>query len=120
MYEKQHSDCVFNLFPHRTEEEKKDWIQVSMTCHSFVSMEICLYVLLSVLLIIFICMAHAVPPVCLSQAIQATIQRHEQSVETFRMLNCSVREEDWTPPNSPVRVILSVFVLTTSVYVDFS
>ncbi|XP_066499810.1 FYVE, RhoGEF and PH domain-containing protein 1 isoform X2 [Hoplias malabaricus] len=35
------------------------------------------------------------------QAIQATIQRHEQSVETFRMLNCSVREEDCTPPNSP-------------------
>ncbi|XP_072537505.1 FYVE, RhoGEF and PH domain-containing protein 1 isoform X1 [Salminus brasiliensis] len=35
------------------------------------------------------------------QAIQATIQRHEQSVETFRMLNCSMREEDCTPPNSP-------------------
>ncbi|XP_036435376.1 FYVE, RhoGEF and PH domain-containing protein 1 [Colossoma macropomum] len=35
------------------------------------------------------------------QAIQATIQRHEQSVETFRVLNCSVREEDCTPPNSP-------------------
>ncbi|XP_062855528.1 FYVE, RhoGEF and PH domain-containing protein 1 isoform X2 [Trichomycterus rosablanca] len=35
------------------------------------------------------------------QAIQATIQRHEQSLETFRMLNCSLREEDCTPPNSP-------------------
>ncbi|TTB56414.1 FYVE, RhoGEF and PH domain-containing protein 1 [Bagarius yarrelli] len=35
------------------------------------------------------------------QAIQATIHRHEQSVETFRMLNCSVREDDCTPPNSP-------------------
>ncbi|KAM9475845.1 FYVE, RhoGEF and PH domain-containing protein 1 isoform 1-T1 [Clarias gariepinus] len=35
------------------------------------------------------------------QAIQATIQKHEQSVETFRMLNCSVREDDCTPPNSP-------------------
>lgn len=37
-----------------------------------------------------------------SQAIQATIQRHEQTLETFRMLNCSFREEDFTPPNSPV------------------
>ncbi|KAI5610494.1 FYVE, RhoGEF and PH domain-containing protein 1 isoform X1, partial [Silurus asotus] len=37
------------------------------------------------------------------QAIQTTIQRHEQSVETFRMLNCSVREDECTPPNSPVR-----------------
>ncbi|XP_030640263.1 FYVE, RhoGEF and PH domain-containing protein 1 [Chanos chanos] len=35
------------------------------------------------------------------QAIQATIQRHEQTLETFRMLNCSFREEDYTPPNSP-------------------
>ncbi|XP_042617633.1 FYVE, RhoGEF and PH domain-containing protein 1-like isoform X3 [Cyprinus carpio] len=35
------------------------------------------------------------------QAIQATIQRHEQTLETFRMLNCSFREEDFTPPNSP-------------------
>ncbi|KAG5282087.1 hypothetical protein AALO_G00052070 [Alosa alosa] len=35
------------------------------------------------------------------QAIQATIQRHEQTMETFRMLNCSFREEDYTPPNSP-------------------
>ncbi|XP_046727145.1 FYVE, RhoGEF and PH domain-containing protein 1 isoform X1 [Silurus meridionalis] len=35
------------------------------------------------------------------QAIQTTIQRHEQSVETFRMLNCSVREDECTPPNSP-------------------
>ncbi|XP_061114069.1 FYVE, RhoGEF and PH domain-containing protein 1 [Conger conger] len=35
------------------------------------------------------------------QAIQATIQRHEQTLETFRLLNCSFREEDYTPPNSP-------------------
>ncbi|KAG1972161.1 FYVE, RhoGEF and PH domain-containing protein 1 isoform X4 [Pimephales promelas] len=35
------------------------------------------------------------------QAIQATMQRHEQTLETFRMLNCSFREEDFTPPNSP-------------------
>ncbi|KAA0714364.1 FYVE, RhoGEF and PH domain-containing protein 1 [Triplophysa tibetana] len=35
------------------------------------------------------------------QAIQATIQRHEQTLETFRMLNCSFREEDFTPPHSP-------------------
>ncbi|XP_059360155.1 FYVE, RhoGEF and PH domain-containing protein 1-like isoform X2 [Carassius carassius] len=35
------------------------------------------------------------------QAIQATIQRHEQTLETFRMHNCSFREEDFTPPNSP-------------------
>uniref|UniRef100_A0A8C1BX66 FYVE, RhoGEF and PH domain containing 1 n=1 Tax=Cyprinus carpio carpio TaxID=630221 RepID=A0A8C1BX66_CYPCA len=38
------------------------------------------------------------------QAIQATIQRHEQTLETFRMLNCSFREEDFTPPNSPVKL----------------
>ncbi|KAJ8393485.1 hypothetical protein AAFF_G00059580 [Aldrovandia affinis] len=35
------------------------------------------------------------------QAIQTTIQRHEQSLETFRLLNCSFRDEDYTPPNSP-------------------
>uniref|UniRef100_A0A8C2HY27 FYVE, RhoGEF and PH domain containing 1 n=1 Tax=Cyprinus carpio TaxID=7962 RepID=A0A8C2HY27_CYPCA len=45
------------------------------------------------------------------QAIQATIQRHEQTLETFRMLNCSFREEDFTPPNSPVSFILSLAVL---------
>uniref|UniRef100_A0A672MHL7 FYVE, RhoGEF and PH domain containing 1 n=1 Tax=Sinocyclocheilus grahami TaxID=75366 RepID=A0A672MHL7_SINGR len=38
------------------------------------------------------------------QAIQTTIQRHEQTLETFRMLNCSFREEDFTPPNSPVKL----------------
>nr|XP_015208063.1 PREDICTED: FYVE, RhoGEF and PH domain-containing protein 1 [Lepisosteus oculatus] len=36
------------------------------------------------------------------QAIQATIQRHEQTLETFKLLNCSSRDEDYTPPNSPV------------------
>ncbi|XP_029113291.1 FYVE, RhoGEF and PH domain-containing protein 1 isoform X2 [Scleropages formosus] len=35
------------------------------------------------------------------QAIQATIQRHEQTLETFRLLNCSSRDEEYTPPNSP-------------------
>ncbi|XP_028820761.1 FYVE, RhoGEF and PH domain-containing protein 1 isoform X2 [Denticeps clupeoides] len=35
------------------------------------------------------------------QAIQATIQRHEQTLETFRMVNWSCRDEDYTPPNSP-------------------
>ncbi|XP_069039876.1 FYVE, RhoGEF and PH domain-containing protein 1 isoform X2 [Lepisosteus oculatus] len=35
------------------------------------------------------------------QAIQATIQRHEQTLETFKLLNCSSRDEDYTPPNSP-------------------
>ncbi|XP_023691644.1 FYVE, RhoGEF and PH domain-containing protein 1 isoform X1 [Paramormyrops kingsleyae] len=35
------------------------------------------------------------------QAIQAIIQRHEQTLETFRVLNCSFRDEDYTPPNSP-------------------
>ncbi|XP_062315802.1 FYVE, RhoGEF and PH domain-containing protein 1 isoform X1 [Osmerus eperlanus] len=35
------------------------------------------------------------------QAIQTTIQRHEQTLETFRHLNCSLRDEDCTPPNSP-------------------
>lgn len=37
------------------------------------------------------------------QAIQATIQRHEQTVESFRHLNCSLREDESTPPHSPVR-----------------
>uniref|UniRef100_A0A3Q1ED49 FYVE, RhoGEF and PH domain containing 1 n=1 Tax=Acanthochromis polyacanthus TaxID=80966 RepID=A0A3Q1ED49_9TELE len=35
------------------------------------------------------------------QAIQATIQRHEQTVESFRHLNCSLRDDDSTPPHSP-------------------
>lgn len=112
-YEKQHSDCVFNLFLYRTEEEKKDWIQVStyyMSCHSSVSTELsaCFLDLRFLLLTIFISMAHSTSPICVSQAIQATIQRHEQSVETFRMLTCSVREDDCTPPNSPVRCHLLI------------
>ncbi|XP_029912653.1 FYVE, RhoGEF and PH domain-containing protein 1 [Myripristis murdjan] len=36
------------------------------------------------------------------QAIQATIQRHEQTVESFRHLNCSARDDESTPPHSPV------------------
>ena len=36
------------------------------------------------------------------QAIQATIQRHEQTVESFRQLTCSLRDEESTPPHSPV------------------
>ncbi|XP_068196024.1 FYVE, RhoGEF and PH domain-containing protein 1 [Antennarius striatus] len=35
------------------------------------------------------------------QAIQATIQRHEQTMESFRYLNCSLRDEDTMPPHSP-------------------
>ncbi|XP_058873118.1 FYVE, RhoGEF and PH domain-containing protein 1 isoform X2 [Acipenser ruthenus] len=35
------------------------------------------------------------------EAIQATIQKHEQTLETFKLLNTSLREEDYTPPNSP-------------------
>ncbi|XP_056897302.1 FYVE, RhoGEF and PH domain-containing protein 1 isoform X2 [Takifugu flavidus] len=35
------------------------------------------------------------------QAIQATIQRHEQTVESFRQLTCSLRDEESTPPHSP-------------------
>ncbi|XP_034151900.1 FYVE, RhoGEF and PH domain-containing protein 1 isoform X2 [Esox lucius] len=35
------------------------------------------------------------------QAIQATILRHEQTLATFHHLNCSLRDEDYTPPNSP-------------------
>ncbi|KAF3696322.1 FYVE, RhoGEF and PH domain-containing protein 1 [Channa argus] len=35
------------------------------------------------------------------QAIQVTIQRHEQTVESFRHLNCSLRDEESTPPHSP-------------------
>ncbi|XP_056130132.1 FYVE, RhoGEF and PH domain-containing protein 1 [Lampris incognitus] len=36
------------------------------------------------------------------QAIQTTIQRHEQTVESFRHLSCSVRDDESTPPHSPV------------------
>uniref|UniRef100_A0A3Q0R6E4 FYVE, RhoGEF and PH domain containing 1 n=1 Tax=Amphilophus citrinellus TaxID=61819 RepID=A0A3Q0R6E4_AMPCI len=36
------------------------------------------------------------------QAIQATIQRHEQTVESFRHLNCSLRDDESTPPHSPL------------------
>lgn len=35
------------------------------------------------------------------QAIQATIQRHEQTVESFRQLTCSLRDDESTPPHSP-------------------
>lgn len=41
------------------------------------------------------------------QAIQATIQRHEQTMESFRHLNCSLRDDDSTPPHSPVTQTLS-------------
>lgn len=34
------------------------------------------------------------------QAIQATIQRHEQTMENYR-LNCPLRDEESTPPHSP-------------------
>uniref|UniRef100_A0A3B5MEG6 FYVE, RhoGEF and PH domain containing 1 n=1 Tax=Xiphophorus couchianus TaxID=32473 RepID=A0A3B5MEG6_9TELE len=36
------------------------------------------------------------------QAIQATIQRHEQTMESFRHLTCSLRDDESTPPHSPV------------------
>ncbi|KAG2456020.1 FGD1 protein, partial [Polypterus senegalus] len=36
------------------------------------------------------------------EAIQATIQMHVQTLETLKVLNSSLREEDYTPPNSPV------------------
>uniref|UniRef100_A0A665U181 FYVE, RhoGEF and PH domain containing 1 n=1 Tax=Echeneis naucrates TaxID=173247 RepID=A0A665U181_ECHNA len=39
------------------------------------------------------------------QAIQATIQRHEQTMESFRHLNCSLRDDESTPPHSPVKHI---------------
>ncbi|XP_057685704.1 FYVE, RhoGEF and PH domain-containing protein 1 isoform X2 [Corythoichthys intestinalis] len=35
------------------------------------------------------------------QAIQATIQRHEHTMETFRHLTCSLRDDESTPPHSP-------------------
>ncbi|XP_038154360.1 FYVE, RhoGEF and PH domain-containing protein 1 isoform X2 [Cyprinodon tularosa] len=35
------------------------------------------------------------------QAIQATIQRHEQTMESFRYLTCSLRDDESTPPHSP-------------------
>ncbi|XP_070766327.1 FYVE, RhoGEF and PH domain-containing protein 1 [Enoplosus armatus] len=40
------------------------------------------------------------------QAIQATIQRHEQTMESFRHLNCSLRDDESTPPHSPVTCTL--------------
>lgn len=78
----------------RTEEEKKDWIQVR-SGHSRLQA------------------SHASPPpralksfgvfpVFCVQAIQATIQRHEQTVESFRQLTCSLRDDESTPPHSPV------------------
>uniref|UniRef100_A0A3Q2YXV2 FYVE, RhoGEF and PH domain containing 1 n=1 Tax=Hippocampus comes TaxID=109280 RepID=A0A3Q2YXV2_HIPCM len=36
------------------------------------------------------------------QAIQATIQRHEHTMETFRHLTCSLRDDESTPPHSPL------------------
>uniref|UniRef100_A0A3B4ZEW6 FYVE, RhoGEF and PH domain-containing protein 1-like n=1 Tax=Stegastes partitus TaxID=144197 RepID=A0A3B4ZEW6_9TELE len=38
----------------------------------------------------------------IQQAIQTTIQRHEQTMESFRHLNCSLRDDDSTPPHSPL------------------
>ncbi|XP_040178800.1 FYVE, RhoGEF and PH domain-containing protein 1 isoform X3 [Rana temporaria] len=35
------------------------------------------------------------------QAIEATMSRHEQTVEQFKLLNSSHREDEETPPNSP-------------------
>ncbi|XP_075996781.1 FYVE, RhoGEF and PH domain-containing protein 1 [Genypterus blacodes] len=35
------------------------------------------------------------------QAIQATIQRHEQTIDSFRHLTCSLRDDESTPPHSP-------------------
>uniref|UniRef100_A0A3Q2PSV5 FYVE, RhoGEF and PH domain containing 1 n=1 Tax=Fundulus heteroclitus TaxID=8078 RepID=A0A3Q2PSV5_FUNHE len=35
------------------------------------------------------------------QAIQATIQRHEQTMESCRHLSCWLREDESTPPHSP-------------------
>ncbi len=86
----------------RTEEEKRDWIQV---CFSS-SYHRCSYLWTITLLLTLFTFLFT-----FSQAIQATIQRHEQTLETFRMLNCSFREEDFTPPNSPVSFILSLAVL---------
>lgn len=91
----------------RTEEEKRDWIQVTFSppaCQSQAldhnSPALRIFAIFSFLF-------------TFSQAIQATIQRHEQTLETFRMLNCSFREEDFTPPNSPV----SFYLITRSVVI---
>ncbi|XP_075041028.1 FYVE, RhoGEF and PH domain-containing protein 1 isoform X1 [Mixophyes fleayi] len=35
------------------------------------------------------------------QAIEATMSRHEQTMETYKLLNSSHREDEETPPNSP-------------------
>ncbi|XP_070696170.1 FYVE, RhoGEF and PH domain-containing protein 1 [Pempheris klunzingeri] len=39
------------------------------------------------------------------QAIQVTIQRHEQTAESFRHLSCSLRDDEPTPPHSPRSVV---------------
>ncbi|TNN59031.1 FYVE, RhoGEF and PH domain-containing protein 1 [Liparis tanakae] len=35
-------------------------------------------------------------------AIQAAVQRHHQTMESFRHLTCSLRDDESTPPHSPV------------------
>lgn len=36
------------------------------------------------------------------QAINSTLLKHEQTLETFKLLNSTNREDEDTPPNSPV------------------
>ncbi|MEE6516544.1 hypothetical protein FKM82_026098, partial [Ascaphus truei] len=36
------------------------------------------------------------------QAVEATISRHEQAMENFKLVNSSHRDDEATPPNSPV------------------
>ena len=45
----------------------------------------------------------------LSQAINSTLLKHEQTLETFKLLNSTNREDEDTPPNSPVRVHIPSF-----------
>lgn len=90
-------DRLFILCACRTEEEKKDWIQVGrlLINSSLISVKsekikVTRYVCIRA----FVCV----------QAIQATIQRHEQTVESFRHLTFSLRDDESTPPHSPVRL----------------
>lgn len=77
----------------RTEEEKKDWIQVQCLLSNASLISVKPEIIKATM---YVC-------VCV-QAIQATIQRHEQTVESFRHLTCSLRDDESTPPHSPVHL----------------
>uniref|UniRef100_A0A8B9YTL6 FYVE, RhoGEF and PH domain-containing protein 1 n=1 Tax=Bos mutus grunniens TaxID=30521 RepID=A0A8B9YTL6_BOSMU len=49
------------------------------------------------------------------QAINSTLLKHEQTLETFKLLNSTNREDEDTPPNSPVRVHIPSFSGTSPI-----